>query len=162
MDVTTWLMVIVALLLTAVAYARHDGSLTAGLRVGGTTFLKLLPIFIAVFVIVGLAEQLLPREVVAAALGESSGLRGILLATGLGIIMPPSIFISFPLAATLYKAGASIGAGVAFVTSWSLLTLFRLPLEISIVGLRPTLIRVAVTLLVPPLAGLVAAALFRS
>lgn len=153
MDITTYLMIGTAVLLAGVAYVRHDGTLVAGLKSGGQTFVQLLPILISVFIVVGLSEQLLPQQVVARWLGEGAGLRGILLATGLGIVMPPSIFISFPLAATMYKAGASLGAGVAFVTSWSLLTLFRLPLEISIVGLRPTLIRVAVTAIVPPLAG---------
>ena len=156
MDFTTVLLIIVAILFILLAYQRHDGSLMIGLRSGGQTFLKLIPLFIAVFIIVGLSEVLVPKELVSRWLGEQSGWRGILLASGLGMVMPPSIFVSFPLAATLYKAGAGIGAGVAFVTSWSLLTLFRMPLEVSIVGLRPTLIRMGVGLIFPIIAGFVA------
>ncbi|MCB9008663.1 MAG: permease [Ardenticatenaceae bacterium] len=160
MDFTTVLLIIVAILFILLAYQRHDGSLMIGLRSGGQTFLKLIPLFIAVFIIVGLSEVLVPKELVSRWLGEQSGWRGILLASGLGMVMPPSIFVSFPLAATLYKAGAGIGAGVAFVTSWSLLTLFRMPLEVSIVGLRPTLIRMAVGLIFPVIAGFMADFLF--
>ncbi|MCA9945494.1 MAG: permease [Anaerolineales bacterium] len=160
MDFTTVLLIIVAILFILLAYQRHDGSLLIGLRSGGQTFLKLIPLFIAVFIIVGLSEVLVPKELVSRWLGEQSGWRGILLASGLGMVMPPSIFVSFPLAATLYKAGAGIGAGVAFVTSWSLLTLFRMPLEVSIVGLRPTLIRMAVGLIFPVIAGFMADFLF--
>ena len=156
MDFTTVLLIIVAILFILLAYQRHDGSLMIGLRSGGQTFLKLIPLFIAVFIIVGLSEVLVPKELVSRWLGEQSGWRGILLASGLGMVMPPSIFVSFPLAATLYKAGAGIGAGVAFVTSWSLLTLFRMPLEVSIVGLRPTLIRMGVGLIFPVIAGFLA------
>lgn len=160
MDFTTVLLIIVALLFILVAYRRQDGSLTTGLQSGAQTFVKLIPIFIAVFIIVGLSEVLIPKELVSRWLGENSGWRGILLASVLGAVMPPSIFVSFPLAATLYKAGAGIGAGVAFVTSWSLLTLFRLPLEVSIVGLRPTLIRMGIGLIFPVIAGFVADFLF--
>lgn len=156
MDFTTVLLIIVALLFMLIAYLRHDGSLIAGLKSGGQTFVKLVPIFIAVFIIVGLSEVLVPQELISRWMGEQSGWRGIVLASALGAIMPPSIFVSFPLAATLYKAGAGIGAGVAFVTSWSLLTLFRMPLEVSIVGLRPTLIRMGVGLIFPVIAGFVA------
>ncbi len=160
MDFTTVLLIIVAILLMLIAYLRQDGSLAAGLRSGLQTFIKLIPIFIAVFIIVGLSETLVPQEVVSRWLGEQSGWRGIVLASALGAVMPPSIFVSFPLAATLYKAGAGIGAGVAFVTSWSLLTLFRMPLEVSIVGLRPTLIRMGIGLVFPIIAGFVADYLF--
>ena len=160
MDFTTILLIFVALLFMLIAYLRQDGSLAAGLQSGAATFIKIMPILIAVFVIVGLSEVLLPKELVSRWLGEQSGWRGILLASALGIVMPPSIFVSFPLAATLYKAGAGIGAGVAFVTSWSLLTLFRMPLEVSIVGLRPTLIRMGIGLIFPVVAGLVADFLF--
>ena len=162
MDFTTIVLIIVALLFMLMAYMRHDGSLSVGLKSGAQTFIRLIPIFVAVFVIVGLSEVLVPQELVSRWLGNESGWRGILLATGLGILMPPSIFVSFPLAATLYKAGAGIGAGVAFVTSWSLLTLFRMPLEVSIVGLRPTLIRMGIGLIFPVIAGFVADFLFGS
>lgn len=162
MDFTTVLLIMVAVLLMLVAYLRHDGSLTVGLKSGAQTFVKLLPIFVAVFIIVGLSEVLVPQELISRWMGEQSGWRGIVLASALGAVMPPSIFVSFPLAATLYKAGAGIGAGVAFVTSWSLLTVFRMPLEVSIVGLRPTLIRMGVGLIFPLIAGFVADYLFGS
>lgn len=156
MDFTTILLIVVALLFMLIAYLRQDGSLAVGLKSGAQTFVQLIPIFIAVFIIVGLSEVLVPQELVSRWLGAQSGWRGIVLASVLGAIMPPSIFVSFPLAATLYKAGAGIGAGVAFVTSWSLLTLFRMPLEVSIVGLRPTLIRMGIGLIFPLVAGFVA------
>ena len=50
MDFTTVLLIIVALLFMLIAYFRHDGSLAAGLKSGAQTFVKLIPIFIAVFI----------------------------------------------------------------------------------------------------------------
>ncbi|MEM7116339.1 MAG: permease [Chloroflexota bacterium] len=154
MDSVTILMVVIALGLMAVAYWRQDGSLRMGLETAVRTLLNLLPLLIAVFTIIGLANVLLPRELIASWLGADSGLKGILVGTFIGIITPPSVFAVFPMAATFYRAGAGIGATVAFITSWSLLSVFRIPLEIGIVGLRPTLIRLAATILIPPLVGL--------
>lgn len=154
MDTVTILMIVIALTFITVAYWRQDGSLQAGLQVSGRTLLNLIPLLIAVFTIIGLAEVLIPRETIATWLGADAGVRGILVGTLVGAIIPPSVFAVFPMAATFYKAGASTGSVVAFIASWSLLCVFRLPLEIGVVGLRPTLIRVGATLLVPPLVGI--------
>ncbi len=49
---------------------------------------------------------------------------------------------------------------VAFITSWGLLSLSRLPMELAFVGPRLTLARMASSLILPPLAGLTASLLF--
>lgn len=154
MDTVTILMVVTALVFIIVAYGRQDGSLLAGLKAGGRTLVNLAPLLVAVFVIMGLSEVLIPRETIATWLGADAGIKGIVLGTVVGAIIPPSVFAVFPMAATFYKAGASTGSVVSFIASWSLLCVFRLPLEIGMVGLRPTLVRVAATLLVPPLVGI--------
>ena len=154
MDTVTILMIVIALGFITAAYWRHDGSLQAGLQASGRTLFNLAPLLIAVFTIIGLAEVLIPRETIAAWLGADAGIKGILIGTFVGAIIPPSVFAVFPMAATFYKAGASTGSVVSFIASWSLLCVFRLPLEIGVVGLRPTLVRVAATLCVPPLVGI--------
>ena len=89
MDFTTILLIIVALLFMLIAYLRRDGSLAIGLKSGAQTFVQLIPIFIAVFIIVGLSEVLVPQELVSRWLGAQSGWRGIVLASVLGAVMPP-------------------------------------------------------------------------
>jgi uncharacterized membrane protein YraQ (UPF0718 family) len=68
--------------------------------------------------------------------------------------------VSFPIAAALLKAGASVGTLVAFVTAWSLWALGRLPIEVGIIGWRFTLVRFLSTLIFPPIAGFIAEKLF--
>jgi uncharacterized membrane protein YraQ (UPF0718 family) len=87
-------------------------------------------------------------------------LKGILIASGMGAITPGGPFVSFPLVAALYRAGAGIGPVVAFITAWSLLSISRIPMEIAFVGTRVVLIRVLATVVFPPLAGLIANGLF--
>jgi uncharacterized membrane protein YraQ (UPF0718 family) len=58
--------------------------------------------------------------------------------------------------AGLYKAGASLGAVVGFVTAWSLWSVSRLTVEIALIDPRVALVRYATTFLMPPLAGMAA------
>ncbi len=70
--------------------------------------------------------------------------------------MPGSPYATFPLVAALYRAGASLGAVVGFVSAWALWSVSRLPVEIALIDTKPALVRYAVTFVVPPLAGLLA------
>ena len=51
-------------------------------------------------------------------------------------------------------------AMVAYVAAWALLGFGKLPFELAVMGTRFTLIRYACTLVFPPIAGLLAQALF--
>jgi uncharacterized membrane protein YraQ (UPF0718 family) len=151
--------VIVAILI-GVAIWRGEGSLQKGLTFGGKTFLSTLPLLVFAFAIAGLVQVLVPREFIVKWLGEGSGIKGILIATVVGGLTPGGPYVSFPIVASLYKAGASVGTVVAFVTSWSVWAFNRLPLEIGLVGPKLAIARFLTTLIVPPLAGLFAQAVF--
>ena len=69
--------------------------------------------------------------------------------------------MSLPIVAGLLRSGASAGTMVAFLTGWSLWAVSRLPMEVGgILGWKFTLIRIASTFFFPPIAGLIAQALF--
>jgi uncharacterized membrane protein YraQ (UPF0718 family) len=108
------------------------------------------------FVLAGLVQVLIPRDLITRWLGDEAGAKGILIGCVVGGLFPGSPYAAFPLVASLYQAGASLGAIVGFVSAWALWSVSRLPLEIALIGARPALIRYAVTLIVPPLAGMLA------
>jgi uncharacterized membrane protein YraQ (UPF0718 family) len=68
--------------------------------------------------------------------------------------------VSFPIFAAIHDAGASLAATVSLVTGWAVWNVGLLSFELAIVGPRFTIVRVASTLLLPPVAGLLAHALF--
>ncbi|UCC69553.1 MAG: permease [Armatimonadota bacterium] len=156
MLIATVVMIVVALSLLVVAYAH--GVHAEGIRSALRTFLPILPLLLAVFTIAGMVEVLIPKEKVAALLGDQAGLRGIALGCLAGAVTPGGPYVSFPVVATIYHAGAGVGTIVAYVTAWSLWAVARLPMEIAIIGPRLTLIRVLSTLIFPPIAGLIARA----
>jgi len=159
MDAATIIMVVLAVVLTVVAYFRGGVHLT-GLRLGARTIWDNLPILLASFAVAGLARVLIPKELISQWLGAQAGFKGILLGCVAGGIVPGSPYSVFPIIASFYEAGAGIGTIVGFITAWSLWSVSRLPLEVSLIGPRVTLAHVLSTLVFPPIAGLIAQLFF--
>jgi uncharacterized membrane protein YraQ (UPF0718 family) len=156
-DRTTLILLGVVLALAGLAWNQGGSELAgAGLLHGLWTLLRLSPLLVAAFVIAGLIQVFLTQETVSRWLGAESGWRGILLACASGSLVPGGPFIYYPIAATLFRAGASLGVVVAFVSAKNLWPLVRLPLEFALLGPRLTLIRLALTLFAPPLLGFLA------
>ena len=156
MDGTTWILAGAAVLLLGLAFWRGRELPLAGLEAGARTLWRNLPVLLLGFAIAGLAQVLIPKEWITRWLGGTSGFRGVLIGCALGGLVPGAPYATFPLVAALYQAGASLGAVVGFVTAWSLWSISRLPVEIALIDAKPALVRYALTLIVPPIAGLLA------
>jgi uncharacterized membrane protein YraQ (UPF0718 family) len=160
MNTATIIMGILALATLIVAYFMGEHLPLTGLKSGGKMFLGILPLLVFAFIIAGMIQVLVPREFVIKYLGAESGFKGIMIGCVAGALTPGGPFISFPIVASIWKAGAGIGTVVAFVTAWSLWAVGRLPYEISLIGPKFALIRFASTLVFPPLAGIIAQTFF--
>ena len=156
MDTTTLILAVVAVILLAIAFWRGRGLPLAGLQAAWRTLWRNLPLLLLGFVVAGLAQVLIPKEWITRWLGSQAGVRGILMGCVVGGLVPGSPYATFPLVAALYRAGASLGAVVGFVSAWALWSVSRLPVEIALIDTKPALVRYAVTFVVPPLAGLLA------
>jgi uncharacterized membrane protein YraQ (UPF0718 family) len=160
MLIPTIVMGVIALALLVIGYQKGGGEHILGLKSGGVLLIQILPLLIFAFIIAGMIPVLVPTEVISTWIGEESGIRGILIGTVVGGLMPGGPYVSLPIAAGLLRVGASVGTMVAFITAWSLWAVTRLPLDIAILGWQFTLIRLACTFFFPPIAGLIANALF--
>ena len=147
--------------LALVAYGRGGEALVKeGFSEGGRLLLRFGLIIVVSFLAAGFAELLIPTEWVRENLGSSSGLRGVLLGAGAGILTPAGPFVSMPIAAVLIRSGAGVGVVVAFLSAWSLLALHRfVAWEIPILGWRFAALRYGVCLVLPVGAGLLARAI---
>lgn len=154
------------------ALAAVTGGLTYGLHgwAGVTravvsslgTFVEILPQLGAGLMIGGLAQFLVPASQVESALGRDSGLKGLVVATAIGMVTPGGPFTSFPLVYALFIAGADAGTLVAYLTAWAMIGLNRLLIwEIPFMGWDFGLIRFVSSLPLPILAGLLARQLVR-
>jgi uncharacterized membrane protein YraQ (UPF0718 family) len=162
-DGTFFSMLVLLGALAALAWYRGGSELLLeGLGSGGNLLLRFAALLIVAFLVAGIAEKLIPHDWVRAALGEDSGMRGLLIAVGAGMVTPSGPFISFPVAATLIKSGASTAAVVTYVAAWMLLAIHRFFIwEVPFLGLQTAVVRWAVCLVLPILAGLATRAVLR-
>lgn len=157
---TTILMLVLAVIFGMIAFLKSKTIFLSGINSGFKLFLEILPMLFFALILAGLIQALVPKEALNRWIGRSSGLKGIFIGCLFGSIVPGGPYTSFPIVAGLLKTGASIGTIVAFITAWSLWAISRLPIEIGIVGWKITLVRLASTLIFPPLAGIIAQGIF--
>jgi uncharacterized membrane protein YraQ (UPF0718 family) len=160
MLVPTIVMAAIAITLVSIGYYKGQGQHIIGMERAMKMTVEVLPLLVFAFIVAGMVQVLLPRELLSKWVGAESGMRGILIGTVAGGFAPGGPYISLPIAAGLLRAGASLGTMVAFITGWSLWGVNRLPMEIGIMGWKFTLIRLASTFFFPPIAGLIAQTLF--
>ncbi|MDF1590030.1 MAG: permease [Desulfobacterales bacterium] len=133
-----------------------------GLKAAWSMVVLVGPRLLAAFILAGFVQVLLPKGLIIKWVGAKSGLRGILIATFVGVITPGGPMISFPLVAALFKLGAGYGPLVAYLTSWSVLSIYRIAIwEIPFMGVKFTALRFFVSLILPLVAGLSAQKLSR-
>ena len=155
-DATTVIYVTATAILLVLALRQGSNVAIEGLLTAWGILRRNLALLVLGIVLAGLVHVLVPRDLVTEWLGAEAGVTGIFIGCVAGGLMPGSPYTAFPMVASLYHAGASLGAVVGFVSGWALWSVSRLPVEIALIEPRPALIRYGVTFIVPPLAGLLA------
>jgi uncharacterized membrane protein YraQ (UPF0718 family) len=153
-----WSLIVIGVLVLvcAVLVYRRDGMsgvqeiLTHDL----TLFGGILPRVLAGCLLGALIAEILPHEKVSRSLGPKSGLKGLLIGTAFGAILPGGPFTAYPVASALLTVGADFGATISMVVSWTLIGYGRaVAWELPIMGTDFTLWRIVISLPLPVLAG---------
>lgn len=160
MMIPTIVMAILALILFSTGYLRGQGEHLNGFKIGISMLVSILPLLFCAFVVAGMVQVLMPKELLSKWVGAESGARGIIIGTIAGGFSPGGPYVSLPIAVGLMKSGASVGTMVAYLTGWSLWAIARLPMEVGILGWKFTAIRLISTFFFPPIAGFIAQAFF--
>jgi uncharacterized membrane protein YraQ (UPF0718 family) len=159
MNYVVLVFIVVCLLLYGIVFAvdseKGIASIKSSYRMFTDPNIGLIPLIFAAIFIGGLVQTVIPSELITSWLGRESGIRGIALGALLGSVMPGGPYVSFPIAGAIYRAGASVGVIIAFVSSWSLLAFARLPLELPFLGKEVVAVRIAASLIFPIIIGLI-------
>ena len=153
-----WSTVVIAVLVAvsaALVWRREGASgVTEILAHDLSLFGGILPRVLAGCLLGAFIAEILPHEKVSRSLGPRSGLKGLLIATAFGAILPGGPFTAYPVASALLAVGADFGATIAMVVSWTLIGYGRaVAWEIPIMGTDFTLWRILISLPLPVLAG---------
>jgi uncharacterized membrane protein YraQ (UPF0718 family) len=160
MLIPTVVMGVLAFALLVIGYLKGQQQHVQGVREAGVLTVQVLPMLVFAFIIAGMVQVLIPRELISKWIGAESGWRGIMIGAIAGGLAPGGPYINLPVVAALMRAGASVATGVAFLTGWLVWSVTRLPMEVGILGWRFTLIRLACTFFFPLLAGFLAQTFF--
>jgi uncharacterized membrane protein YraQ (UPF0718 family) len=119
-------------------------------------YVDLAPKMAVAFFVAALVTSLVPRQTIARWLGRQSGMKGVTLATAAGAVTPGGPMMSFPLVASLAKAGAGRPALIAYITSWETLGFQRIIIwDIPLLGVEYTLMRFVASLPLPFIAAFI-------
>ena len=157
MDIPTLIIWLLALILIVISFMRSGRVYVEGFRRSLGYIITMFPRIFMAFLVSGFFSVLIPMNVVASWIGKEAGLKGILVGSFLGGFTPGGPLISFPIAFVLFKSGAGTPALIAFLTAWSVFAFHRvIAYEIPLIGSRFAAIRIASSLILPPLAGIFA------
>jgi len=160
MVIPTLIMAVLSSILFYIGFKRGQGEHMLGLKRAADMTLQVIPLLIFAFLVAGMVQVLLPKELISKWVGAESGWRGLFIGTIAGGFAPGGPYVSLPIAAGLLKTGASVGTMVAFLTGWSLWAISRMPMEIGIMGWKFTFIRFICTFFIPPITGFIANVFF--
>lgn len=155
--VVTWLVTI-----SLAVYVRLRHGTPPLVRAGEhayKTIVNILPTMAMALLVAGFAGEVLPAEFITSFISNDSGFTGILLASAIGGILPGGPIASFPIALVVWHAGAGVPQMVALIVGWSVFAIHRVLIyEMPMMGWQFSVLRLAASFVLPPLAGLAAMA----
>lgn len=95
---------------------------------------EMLTILPPIFVLLGLLDVWVPRELMIKYMGKGSGIKGIVLAILLGSAAAGPLYGAFPVALVLYKKGASFFNILLFIGAWSTTKIPMVLFEVASMG----------------------------
>lgn len=149
-----WGLTVIALLF---ALRAGRGVALGGARFAGTQLRTIIPMLVFALPAAGFVAELVPNDLARVWLGPDSGLRGIVLASFAGGLIPGGPFVSFPVVLVFVQSGAGVPQMVALTTGWAAFAFHRVLIwEVPVMGLRFAALRLLVSLALPTLSGLAA------
>lgn len=97
-----------------------------------------------VFVLLGLLDIWVPREMMMKYMGEESGLKGILLSIIIGSAAAGPLYGAFPVAAVFMKKGVKFSNVLIFIGAWSTTKIPMLLFEVSALGSKFAITRLLI------------------
>ncbi len=154
MIATTVIFFIIAglLFLLNIKHGRHKEGVKSGLR----QMLVALPVILLALLLSGLLEVLIPEEFIKRWLAQEAGITGVFLGTFGGMMMAFGPYASYPIIATIYGSGAGLGTTISMLSGWTMLGLSRIPFESGFLGVKFSLLRMALHAIFCVAAGTVA------
>ncbi|AOY74976.1 permease [Clostridium formicaceticum] len=104
------------------------------MNITGYSFKEMILVIPPVFVLLGLLDVWVPKEIMMKYMGEKSGVKGIVLAIILGSAAAGPLYGAFPIAAVFMKKGVKFSNVLIFIGAWSTTKIPMFLFELSALG----------------------------
>ena len=137
------------------AFVRDRERGKRALAIALKSFLRILPVVIATVILIGLILGFVSKDQISEVIGKQAGLKGVLTVALLGAVLHIPSIISFPLAASLLRVGASVTSVAVFITTLTMIGIATLPIEVRELGRKFAVLRNSLSFLIAILIGLI-------
>lgn len=136
-----FLMVLVLMVLLTIL--NHKLGVKA-LTISANSFKEMLFVIPPVFVLLGLLDIWVPRELMVKYMGEGSGFKGVILSFILGSAAAGPLYGAFPVAAVFMKKGVKFMNILVFIGAWSTTKIPMFLFEIASLGTKFAITRLLI------------------
>jgi len=154
MDIGT-IYILIAVVLLIISSIKNVTKTKQALLISLKIALNIFPVLLFIFVLMGLLQVMVPKELIAGWLGgKGTGFLTVVYGEIVGcfaLIQPAAVF---PFAGYLHQNGANYGSILGFVMTAILIGISTIVLEIKLFGKKFTLIRNLLTLVLVFIIGL--------
>ncbi len=99
-----------------------------------SNFREMLFVIPPIFILLGLMDVWVPRQLMIKLMGEGSGIRGTLISIGLGAASAGPLYGAFPVAVVMMQKGASMRNVFTFLSAWATLKIPMFLFETAALG----------------------------
>lgn len=150
--------IILVLGITLVLFIKDRKKTLKGLKIGGKKFLKIMPVFLLMLVLLSIGLTLVPEDMISEYLSGSSAYLAAVIGLALGSIAVMPGFVAFPLGSVLRDQGVQNMVIAAFTCSLMMVGILTFPLERQFFGTRFAVLRnvssIVISILIALIMGL--------
>ena len=150
----TLIFITFSVFISLVSFFLDKDKTILGFKKGFKMFRNIVIPFLNILILVSLLLFIVPPQMIVKYLGADSGAIGFAIAAVIGSIMLIPGFISYPIAASLIKQGASYSTVAVFMTTLMMVGVVTLPLEIKYFGKRVAALRNVLNFVVAIIIGI--------
>jgi uncharacterized membrane protein YraQ (UPF0718 family) len=116
------------------------------LSITAFSFKEMILVIPPIFVLLGLLDIWVPREMMIKFMGEGSGFKGVLLSFFIGSAAAGPLYGAFPVAAVLMKKGVKFSNILIFIGAWSTTKIPMFLFEMASLGTRFAVTRLLINI----------------
>ncbi len=132
---------IFTLFVVLISFLKDRRKTFKALKISWKKFVKILPAFMAMLILVSIILFLVPDRMILKLLGNNDKAIGVIIASLFGSITLMPGFIAYPLCGILLKKGVSYMVLAAFSTTLMMVGFVTYPIEKEYFGIKVTIMR---------------------